>query len=278
MKQAAPICCTPAAFTLFAKQAASIETTQGLLRAAIAIAMQQQDELDPTAAERTLRGYGKLIRSRVQGTQPQALLAHLHQFLFDEQGFAGNGDDYYSPSNSYLPDVLESKRGLPISLALVYKIVAEKIGLQVRGVGLPGHFIAAVACEQRPMYVDCFAGGRLLTPGECRTRVEAIFGDTVHWRDDMLEPVTNRMWLSRMLQNLLHIFTTHQQWTDVAAMLELQMLLWPKQPQLKRDIALVLARIDMPKPASVWLGDYLRSNPNDPERDELTDLLAKLSK
>jgi regulator of sirC expression with transglutaminase-like and TPR domain len=80
-----------------------------------------------------------------------------------------------------------------------------------------------------------------------------------------------------MIQNLLHIFTTNQQWTDVAAMLELQMQLWPKQAQLLRDLALVLARIDLPKPASMWLGEYLRTNPNDPERDELADLLAKLS-
>jgi regulator of sirC expression with transglutaminase-like and TPR domain len=138
--------------------------------------------------------------------------------------------------------------------------------------------MASVETDGGPMYVDCFAGGRVMTAGECRQRVESIFGDSVEWRDDMLEPVTNRMWLSRMLQNLIHIFTTHQQWNDVAAMLELQMLLWPKQAQLKRDIALVLARIDMPKPASMWLGDYLRSNPNDPEVDELTDLMIKLSK
>ena len=65
--------------------------------------------------------------------------------------------------------------------------------------------------------------------------------------------------------------------SGVAALLELQMQLWPKQTQLQRDLALVLARIDMAKPASMWLDSYLRSNPNDPEREELTDLLAKLS-
>ena len=66
---------------------------------------------------------------RVRGNQQQALLAHLHQFLFEEQGFAGNSNDYYNPFNSYLPALLQTKLGLPISLSLIYKLVAERLGL-----------------------------------------------------------------------------------------------------------------------------------------------------
>lgn len=282
MKPSLPLCCSPASFALFTKHAPNVESTEGLLRTSIAVAMHQLEEIKPGDVERRLNGYAKMIRSRVRGTQPQAQLAHLHHYLFDELGYAGNSDDYYAPANSYLPEVLESRRGMPITLSLVYKIVAEKLGLTVQGVGLPGHFIAAVTTEAGSnvdaMYVDCFAGGRILTPDECKQRVESIFSDTVEWNDQMLQPVTHRMWVSRMIQNLLHIFTTNQQWTDVAAMLELQMLLWPNQAQLQRDLALVLARIDMPEPACMWLGEYLRSNPNDPERDELSQLLTKLSK
>ncbi len=278
MKPSLPLCCTTVAYELFAKQAHHVETTPGLLRASIAIAMHQLEDIAPGDLERELNGYAKKIRSRVRGPQQQAMLAHLHHYLFDELAYAGNSEDYYSPSNSYLPEVISSRRGLPISLSLVYKVVAEKAGLAVQGVGLPGHFIAAVQTDTGILYVDAFAAGRTLAEQECRQRVESIFADTVEWNDEMLKPVTHRMWLSRMIQNLLHIFTTNQQWTDVAAMLELQMLLWPKQAQLKRDLALVLARIDMPKPASQWLGEYLRANPNDPERDELNDLLAKLTR
>ena len=278
MKPSLPICCTTTAYELFAKQTHDVESTQGLLRASIAIAMHQLEDIVPADIERELNGYAKKIRSRVRGEQQQAMLAHLHHYLFDELGYAGNSEDYYSPANSYLPEVVAARRGLPISLSLVYKVVAQKLGLTVQGVGLPGHFICAVQTDTGIMYVDAFAAGRTLTDRECRQRVESIFSDTVEWSDDMLKPVTHRMWLSRMIQNLLHIFTTNQQWTDVAAMLELQMLLWPKQSQLKRDLALVLARIDMPKPASKWLGEYLRANPNDPERDELNDLLTKLTR
>ena len=275
-------CSTPAAHALFARQMPVLETTAGLLRAASVLAMHQQKQPRTDDVERTLNGYAKLIRSRVRGSQPQAMLAHLHAYLFDEFGYAGNADDYYNPANSHLPEVLETKRGLPIALSLVYKVVAEKLGLVVHGVGLPGHFVVSVETGEGagtvPMIVDCYDGGRVLTPADCRARVEAIFADTVDFSNEMLRPVSHRMWLSRMIQNLLHVHTNAEQWVDVGALLELQMLLWPRQPQLKRDLALILARIDRPEPASFWLDAYLKTNPDDPEHGELTDLLAKLSR
>lgn len=272
------LCSTPAAHAMFAKQLPQLETTAGLVRAASLLAMTQQSQPRTDEVERVIAGYAKLIRSRVRGSQPQALLAHLHAYLFDEFGFAGNVEDYYNVANSHLPDVLESKRGLPITLSLVYKAVGEKLGLTVHGIGLPGHFIAGVETAEGMMFVDCYDGGRLLTAADCRQRVEAIFGDTVDWSDEMLRPVTHRMWLSRMIQNLLHVHTSAEQWNDVGALLELQMLLWPRQSQLKRDLALVLARTDRPEPASFWLDEYLKTNPNDPEHGELSNLLAKLSR
>lgn len=284
MKTALPLCCTPGAYAAFARHVAKIETPLGLLRAAAALAG-HHDPVAPvvlgTDVERVLNGFAKMIKSRVRGPQPQARIAHLHAYLFDELGFTGNTDDYYNPANGYLSEVIETRRGLPISLALIYKYVAHKLDLHVSGVGLPGHFVVAVKTFEiessaAPVIVDCYDGGRILSNEDCRQRVESIFGDTVDWNEKMLEPVTHRMWLSRMIQNLLHIFTTNQQWNDVAAMLELQMILWPKQSQLKRDLGLVLARIDMPKPASMWLGEYLKANPDDPEHDELSDLLEKL--
>jgi len=281
MKTAQPLCCTSAAYAAFARYVTRIETPLGLLRAASALAGHHDEALVNNDVERVLNGFAKMVRGRVRGAQPQARIAHLHAYLFEELGFAGNSDDYYNPSNGYLSEVIDTRRGLPISLSLIYKFVAHKLDLTVNGVGLPGHFVVAVQtyeteASQKPIIVDCYDSGRVLSVEDCKDRVESIFGDTVDWNEKMLEPVSHRMWLSRMIQNLLHIFTTNQQWNDVAAMLELQMVLWPKQSQLKRDLGLVLARIDMPKPASMWLGEYLKANPDDPEHDELSDLLGKL--
>ena len=79
-----------------------------------------------------------------------------------------------------------------------------------------------------------------------------------------------------MLQNLRHTFGNSGHFADVAAVLEMEMLLWPKREQLQRDLALVLARCGLSQPASVWLDRYLKNNPDDPQRNELTQLLDVL--
>jgi regulator of sirC expression with transglutaminase-like and TPR domain len=80
-----------------------------------------------------------------------------------------------------------------------------------------------------------------------------------------------------MLQNLLHIFGAAHRYNDLAAMLELEMLLWPGQIHLQRDLALVLARIGQSHAASQWLNQYLRCNPDDPQKGDLEQLLEVLS-
>ena len=185
--------------------------------------------------------------------------------------------DYYNPSNSYLPNVLQTKLGLPITLSMVYRMIAERLGFRSWGVGLPGHFMAGIEVEGKPLLVDAFAGGRIMTPSEAHDRMKEIFGAEIEWSDELLKPASNRHWLTRMLQNLLNIFGSAGQYTNVAAMLEMEILLWPEQTRLQRDLALVLARIGLSQPASAWLERYLDGNPDDPQTDDLKQLLDVLS-
>lgn len=272
-----PLCSSREAFRMLSNQLSHIESPDSLLNGAVAIAMHH----DPKATslqgvDSLIQTYADTIRSRVRGKQPQALMAHLHSFLFDEQGFAGNSEDYYNPTNSYLPMVLQTKRGLPITLALVYKSVAERLGLRVWGVGLPGHFLAAVDCGQGVMMIDPFNGGCIISQEEAVCRMRSVLGDEVDWSDELLAPVSNRHWLTRILQNLLNVFGSMGQYADVAAMLEMEMLLWPQQDRLQRDLALVLARVGMSQPASSWLNHYLQNNPDDPQKTDLKQLLHVL--
>ena len=271
-----PQCCSPKAFSLFAKQINHIQSPDALLNGAVAIAMHQLPDVDPTAVDNTIQKYADTVRSRVRGHQPQAILAHLHGYLFDELGFTGNTSDYYNVANSYLPKVLETKRGLPITLSLLYKLVAERLGLRSWGVGLPGHFLVAVEAGGT-LLVDPFAGGRIVTPDEARARLEETFGEDVEWDDELLRPASNRHWLTRMLQNLLNVFGNKGNYADVAAVLEMEMLLWPDQNHLQRDLGLVLARCGFSRPASVWLDRYLQTNPDDPQRSQLQELLQVLT-
>lgn len=217
--------CRPAAFQFFAQQIPILDTTEGLLNAAIAISMHGLDAVDPAGIEHQLQVMAEQISARVHGRQPQALLAHLHQFLFEEQGFRGNAESYYTPDNSYLSQVLASRRGIPITLSLVYKVVAEHLGLHVEGVNAPGHFLARVVAENDTMIVDPFFAGSVLTESEAFDRVEAVTGRAVPRSDQYLATATHSQWLSRMLGNLQHVFAAQERRADLAAMSELQSLL-----------------------------------------------------
>jgi len=220
-----PTLCRPAAYHFFAEQIPIISTTEGLLNAAIAIAMHALDDFEPEEVEQELQELAHRVSSRVCSCQSAALLAHLHDVLFEEEGFAGNSADYYNPMNSYLPTVLDTRLGIPVTLALVYKVVAERIGLDVQGVNTPGHFLVRVMTEEGWMLVDPYCGGGVLTADEAFQRVEEVTGRSVPRSPEYLAPASHAQWISRMLVNLQHIFATTERRGDLAAMSELQSLL-----------------------------------------------------
>jgi regulator of sirC expression with transglutaminase-like and TPR domain len=229
-----PAYCHPAAFAAFQRELPHVDTTAGLFRAAFAIAMHELPEADVTKAEACVAELSDTVRRRVHSANIEAKLAHLHDVLFDIVGFSGNVEDYYNPANSYLPEVLRTHRGLPITLALIYKCVAEQVGLVVQGINSPGHFLAAVEnkgpsgdSEQRTnrMYVDPFYGGELLNQDDVCRRIISTTGLSPTSSSQWLAPATHREWLSRMLNNLQAIFAHAGRERDLYAMQEMQELL-----------------------------------------------------
>jgi regulator of sirC expression with transglutaminase-like and TPR domain len=229
-----PAYCHPAAYETFAAEMPRVDTTSGLFRAAFAIARHEHPAADVGHAEATIVELRETVRRRVRSPNAEAKLAHLHDVLFDVVGFAGNVEDYYNPVNSYLPEVLRTHRGLPITLVLIYKCVAEGVGLVVRGINSPGHFLAAVdsseqvripARSSRWMYVDPFYGGGLLTEEDVHRRIAESTGRPQSPSRAWLAPATHRQWLGRMLNNLQAVFAHTGRERDLYAMQELQSLL-----------------------------------------------------
>ncbi len=220
-----PSACRMQAYRLFAEQLPIIETTRGILNASIAISMHALDDVEPRAIDEQLQNLAHRISARVCSQSSEAMLAHLHDVLFEEDEFQGNSEDYYNPLNSYLSTVLELKRGIPISLCLIYKVVGERVGLEIQGVNAPGHFVCRVMTKEGWMIVDPYVGGGVLTAEEAFERMEQVTGRPVPRTPQYLAPATHAQWLSRMLVNLQHIFATNERRTDLAAMSELQSLL-----------------------------------------------------
>jgi regulator of sirC expression with transglutaminase-like and TPR domain len=217
--------CRPEAFYLFADQLNHLNETDALVRAAVAVSIHRLGHVDLERLFDTLRGYSEVVRSRVRTKRAEAVLAHLHQVLFEDAGFAGDQRNYYDPRNSYLPEVLKRRLGIPISLTLIYKAVAERVGLRVEGVNAPGHFLARVYDQSGPILVDPFFRGQMLTPEEALERLAQISGRTIPPDKRLLRSATHVQWLARMIANLQSIFSSTNQHQDLAAMNELQKLL-----------------------------------------------------
>jgi regulator of sirC expression with transglutaminase-like and TPR domain len=220
-----PVMCRPEAFYLFADQLNHLNETDALVRAAVAVSVHRLGDVDLERLFDTLRGYAEVVRSRVRTKRAEAVLAHLHQVLFEDAGFAGDQRNYYDPRNSYLPEVLKRRLGIPISLTLVYKAVAERVGLRVEGVNAPGHFLARVYDQSGSILVDPFFRGQMLTPEEALERLAQISGRTIPPDTRLLRSATHIQWLARMIANLQSIFSSTGQHQDLAAMNELQKLL-----------------------------------------------------
>lgn len=229
-----PMHCRLDAFTALRDELPELETTAGLVRAVVAVAMHEldHDEADPLRVTAALDDLAEQVQGRVVNNNPRALLAHAHFVLFEEARFRGNLGDYDNPANSYLPRVLKTRLGLPIMLTLIYKAVLERLGIPTYGINSPGHFLTAVPAlavgsitSQRDdlAIIDPFCGGTLLTRDEAINRIaKAADGDLLLDENvDLLPVATHKQWLTRILSNLHRGFDRRGQVDDSRAMSEM---------------------------------------------------------
>lgn len=169
----------------------------GLDRAAwcIAAAARGEAAFDPDAAVDAL--------DQLATRCPASDFAALSTWLFVTEGFRGNRADYGDPRNSYLPDVLDRRLGIPITLTVVMMETGRRIGIDVVGIGMPGHFLAGDPTTPG-RYCDPFHGGARLGVEDCARRYAEVFGSTEGFRPGLLHPVDDLRILDRMLANLQH--------------------------------------------------------------------------
>jgi len=149
----------------------------------------------------------------------------LTQFIHQNEGFSGNTDDYYNPRNSFLNKVLENKRGIPITLALIHICLGKRVGIQVDGMNFPGRFL--VKYDNSPStIVDPFSG-RVLSPADCNTLLKQISGPKEVIKEHYFNTASNKDILVRMLDNLKQIYWQAKSWQESLSCIERQILLKP---------------------------------------------------
>jgi regulator of sirC expression with transglutaminase-like and TPR domain len=171
---------------------------------AFLIAETEYPEADMKRYREALDGYASVLRRRLPTARTtDEAVRMLSKLLFGELGFKGNAEDYGNPDNSYLNRVIDSKRGIPITLSTVFIAVARRLSLPVHGVGMPFHFLVKYRGPSGEIFLDAFHGGRPVSARECAA---ILAREKVPIRDDHLRAVSDQEILARMLGNLLRVY------------------------------------------------------------------------
>ena len=215
--------------------------------------------------------------SRRRGADgPLGFAGLLNRSLFQEEGFHGDRESYYSPRNSFLNEVLARRAGIPITLAVVYLEVARRLEHPVRGIGFPGHFLLRAQVEDRELFIDPFDCGRILTVEDCQEHLDRAFGAGVELDPRFLQPVSPRQILTRILHNLKRIYLSRADRAGALAVVERLVLLREDLPAELRD----RGKLRLDRQQTVGGADdlerYLRQEPEAEDAPQIRLLLGKL--
>jgi serine protease Do len=176
-----------------------------LIHAALLLAKLDNEEVDVDAYRNEVDRMAKKVADGLaKDATDEAKLKTLNAFFFEARGFHGSRGDYYNRSNSYLNEVIDDREGLPITLCVLYMDLARRIGVNVVGVGLPGHFVTRhVPKEGEGKFIDVYERGELMTAEEAKTKAAGFTGKEVG--DEVLKSMTKKAIMVRMLHNLLRV-------------------------------------------------------------------------
>jgi regulator of sirC expression with transglutaminase-like and TPR domain len=179
-----------------------------LARAALYIAQTIYPEMDIDGQLRLLDEMAEEVAKRLpQSRYPLMVIRTINNYLYEELGFTGNNSNYYDPRNSFLNEVLARRTGIPITLALVYLEIAQRIDFPMTAIGMPGHFMIRPDFEDSEIFIDTFHNGDILFAEDCRQKLMNIYQQEIPYLTPALvPPVTKPQFIARMLNNLQVIY------------------------------------------------------------------------
>jgi regulator of sirC expression with transglutaminase-like and TPR domain len=202
-------------------------------------------------------------------------VGRLNAFLFHELGFDGNRSDYYDPRNSFLNEVLDRRVGIPLTLSMIYMEIGRRCGLDIHGVGFPGHFLCKVVLDEGELVIDPFQRGHLLGLDEIKKRLQAAVGERVPFDARVLRAARPREILVRMLQNLRSVYEQKNDLVRALSAVDRLLLLSPQNVRGLRDRANICERLGGPQAAAEDLEKVLQI---EPEANDAAALRARVRK
>lgn len=251
-----------------------------LAAAALAYAEDTYPDLNRGACLAALNEMADSVAARMPLRAPVTeQIARLNGFLFEEQGFLGNRDDYSDPRNSYLNEVLDRRLGIPISLSVVYLEIGWRLGLRFAGVGFPGHFLVKCTVNGGEVVIDPFHGGISLGARELTEIGTHILGAERFQKESLsglLAAVSRREILLRMLRNLKHIYLGRDEHERALCVLNRMLTVAPLSVLDLRDRARVYDALDAMRAALVDYRRYLELVPGGDEDGSIRARVVEL--
>jgi regulator of sirC expression with transglutaminase-like and TPR domain len=250
-----------------------------LAEGALLIAKHADEELEVERYLARIDDLAARLRAQIpeDGTEPERIVA-LNRFMFGEQGFAPNVEDYYDPRNSFLNQVLDRKVGIPISLSVLYIEVGRRIGLPLHGVAFPGHFLVKCNLEQGVVVLDPYCGGISLRLQDLQQRLREVRGGEVSRAivAGMLVAANKKEILARMLRNLKAIYLEQHDYAHALPTLDWILLLHPGEAVELRDRGLTYLKLECVRAALSDLERYLEMAPAAADLDEIRSHVIEL--
>jgi regulator of sirC expression with transglutaminase-like and TPR domain len=243
-----------------------------LAEAALWIAAEEYPALDVELYLDRLDEIAEAARSRIAAAVDP--IRAFNDYLFGELGFSGNSESYDDPRNSFLNEVLDRRRGIPITLSLIYTEVAGRLGLPVVGVGFPGHFLVKWTVDPE-VIVDPFFG-KIVSLPDCEERLRSSFGPEARLSPEMLAPATPREILVRMLRNLKHNYLGRGDLERALGAVDRILAVAPDEPDDLRDRGILYFRQECFAAALRDFERYLALAPQDPMAAEIRARLPDL--
>lgn len=253
-----------------------------LFEAALAIAHGIDERLDFSATLATVDRFAATLQRRLAPDMTAVQkLRSLNQYFYRELGFGGNLNHFYDAGNSLLPQVIATRRGIPISLAVLFIEIAQQIGLQIKGIAFPGHFLMRLSIPSGEIILDPLSGSSLTRETLEEWLLPYIEPAEAPFKSALaqhLQAAGPRAILARMLRNLKTILVDEGNWEAFLAVQQRLVILLPDDITERRDRGLAYANLSIPQPALQDLETYLAKRPYASDAAMLREKLPGLRK
>ncbi|HBK44792.1 MULTISPECIES: tetratricopeptide repeat protein [unclassified Polynucleobacter] len=253
-----------------------------LTEATVAVAQHAYPDLDVQGVLDQIDQWGNKLKQRITSdTPPIQRLQLLKHFFYNELGFGPNPNDFYAPENSYLHQIIENRRGIPISLAILMMELGQQIGLNIRGVSFPNHFMMRISLQQGEIIMDPL-NGESLSKNQLQEMLDPYL-DAKGYRGELSLPLniflrasSSREILSRFMRNLKMIYSEDERWERLLGIQERLVILLPESSEEVRDRGLIFAQLEYVRPAIADLHRYLSEMPGAEDAADIREHIATL--